>query len=245
MSLFFELTVVKGASIGMQGDRDMLPVCVVQCGKETQKTKPVMMDGVGAVWLHSFSFGWDSPLTAEDVCEVKVMDTKHARALGSVVLNLKDFVGKDKKTLPYRLTNNENHGKLWLDTHLSSNPAGVRLQGTLSKLGGFLGGSANWKERWFVLHDSRLEYFKDQQTYRSNGEPKGVIVLDSFYCAPTDNADKFEFQVHAYPRSMILKAGDDAEMQKWIKGMNNHLQTFNQVLDGNDKDDLEEAEDSK
>ena len=35
--------------------------------------------------------------------------------------------------------------------------------GLLGKLGGFMGGSSNWKQRWFVLYDSSLKYFKDRE----------------------------------------------------------------------------------
>ena len=89
-------------------------------------------------------------------------------------------------------------------------------QGILGKLGGGAGGHKNWKNRYFVLTD-HLAYYTDQATFAKDPtKTLGVISLNCFFCSKMDGAESNDFQVNAYPKSLVLRAANADERQAWI-----------------------------
>lgn len=61
-------------------------------------------------------------------------------------------------------------------------------------------------------------YMKDPKT------PLGRIVLNSYFCAKTEDSSNYEFTVNAYPKSLVLRAHSKADMEEWIGAMMSPLQ---------------------
>lgn len=88
--------------------------------------------------------------------------------------------------------------------------------GVLKKLGGAKGGHKNWKDRFFVLAD-HVAYYDNQAAYEKNPDkPKGVVALNSYFVAKTEDSKNFEFTVHSYPKSLTCRASTAEELQEWI-----------------------------
>jgi hypothetical protein len=95
--------------------------------------------------------------------------------------------------------------------------APVRKQGVVEKLGGQQGGHKTWKARYFVLSD-HLAYFNKQSDYASGATPN-LIRLNAYFVSATETFRKkgdskprggyFEFQVHAYPKSMTCRTKEE------------------------------------
>jgi len=102
-------------------------------------------------------------------------------------------------------------------------------QGVLGKLGGGAGGHKNWKDRYFVLSD-HLYYFASKEAYSKEPKaPLGRIVLNSYFCAKTEDSSNYEFTVNAYPKSLNLRAHSSSEMEEWIQAMMSPLQDLAKV----------------
>lgn len=91
----------------------------------------------------------------------------------------------------------------------------VRKMGVLTKLGGGEGGRKSWKDRFFVLTD-HLAYYKNEEAYLQGKDPLNTILLNSYYVARNDESKKFEFTVHAYPKSLTCQAASEEDLQSWL-----------------------------
>ncbi len=92
-------------------------------------------------------------------------------------------------------------------------------QGILGKLGGGAGGHKNWKNRYFVLTD-HLAYYTDQATFAKDPtKTLGVISLNCYFCSKVEGAESNDFQVNAYPKSLVLRAANDEERDAWIEAI--------------------------
>eukprot|EP00941_MAST-03F_sp_MAST-3F-sp1_P001366 g1366.t1 len=234
--LYLELKIIKADYLQEAGDRSAaleFPYCVVECGTQRTQTRAVQ-NAATPRWDEVFFFGGKgASLTNRDNCKITVIETQDNQKLGVATLNIGDLVGRDRQVRTLALEGHKR-GRLQVETYVSNNPKAVRMQGQLRKEGGSLGGRTNWKTRWFVLYDDRYDYYENENAFLSGKAPKGTIMLDCFYCSPTENAVEFEFEVMAYPRRMTLKAASKREMDEWIDAMNNHIQKFNTML--GDKD---------
>eukprot|EP00940_MAST-03C_sp_MAST-3C-sp2_P001563 g1563.t1 len=96
----------------------------------------------------------------------------------------------------------------------------IIFEGELMKQGGSLGGRANWSTRWFVLLPDKLAYYESKAVFEMGGKPKGVILLNSYFCSPGVFKSDFEFDIHAVPKSLKCRARSENEMNLWIKTLN-------------------------
>jgi hypothetical protein len=242
-ALYLEIRVIKADYLQAAGDdpatREMFPYCLLECGKEKQRTH-VVQDAVAPRFDQQFYFGKGGALSSRDNCRITVVETLKNTTLGVCELNLGDLEGAKRQIKTLNLEGG-GRGRLQVEVLVSHNPKGVRMQGTLRKEGGSLGGRTNWKTRWFVLYDDRYDYYESQKAFLSGAKPKGTIMLDAFYCAPTENEEDCEFEVMAYPRRMTLAAASKASMMEWIDKMNNHIQDFNGMLGVDDAIELEDV----
>ena len=76
-----------------------------------------------------------------------------------------------------------------------------------------------WKNRYFVIKDNFLHYFKQD----SDVKPDGVIPLESCSVAPHQRGDKVDkdncFELVACNRSYLLCAKDPKDMEEWISDL--------------------------
>ena len=62
-----------------------------------------------------------------------------------------------------------------------------------------------------------MAYYTDQATFAKDPtKTLGVISLNCYFCSKVDGADSNDFQVNAYPKSLILRAANKDERQAWI-----------------------------
>lgn len=103
-------------------------------------------------------------------------------------------------------------------------PAPVRKQGNVEKLGGQQGGHKTWKVRYFVLSD-HLAYYNKQSDYASGATPN-LIRLNAFFVSAVETFRKkgeakpksgyFEFVVHAYPKSMTCRTKEEVRWSRQL-----------------------------
>jgi hypothetical protein len=62
-----------------------------------------------------------------------------------------------------------------------------------------------------------LAYYTDQASYaKEPTKPLGVISLNAYYCSPVEGSASFEFQLNAYPKSLVCRASSVAERDDWV-----------------------------
>ena len=62
-----------------------------------------------------------------------------------------------------------------------------------------------------------LYYYEDKAAYDSKQDPLGRVVLNAFFCSKSEtDASEFEFVVHAYPKSLALRATSAADLDDWV-----------------------------
>jgi len=70
-----------------------------------------------------------------------------------------------------------------------------------------------------VLTD-HLAYYTDQATFAKDPtKTLGVISLNCYFCSKVEGADSNDFQVNAYPKSLVLRAANDEERDAWIEAI--------------------------
>jgi len=83
---------------------------------------------------------------------------------------------------------------------------------------------AGWQERYFVLKNRKLKYFKSNKPEDMH-VPKGVINFDQFSCAISDMKDKlFSIKISGVEnREFELKAKTDEICQAWVSELIRHF----------------------
>eukprot|EP00824_Muranothrix_gubernata_P003037 TRINITY_DN1375_c0_g1_i3.p1 TRINITY_DN1375_c0_g1~~TRINITY_DN1375_c0_g1_i3.p1 ORF type:complete len:601 (+),score=125.03 TRINITY_DN1375_c0_g1_i3:100-1902(+) len=86
-------------------------------------------------------------------------------------------------------------------------------QGYLTKQGGSW---KTWKQRWFVLKDRLLVYYKTPQ----DTEPTGVIPVKGCVVGETPDAKKSHcFRIQSPSRDFYITASSKADMEDWISAI--------------------------
>ena len=94
---------------------------------------------------------------------------------------------------------------------LASTSATKKTKGTKKK----------WDRRFFVLEDD-LKYWKDEDSYMNQDDPKGTLRLDCFFAAPAEEPNpKHQFSIFALGKSLICRADSREDMEDWIDVINN------------------------
>eukprot|EP00939_MAST-03C_sp_MAST-3C-sp1_P000429 g429.t1 len=169
-------------------------------------------------------------ITKTSVCQIKVRDAQNGKELGNATIHLSDLKCDDRPEmvdlsvpLSAMVTNPDTTAKptLFLSYRMTvGQHPDVVFEGELEKQGGGLGGRANWSTRWFVLLPNKLAYYESKAVFEMGGKPKGVILLNSYYCSSGSYKQDFEFDIHAVPKSLKCRAKSAAEMNMWIKTLN-------------------------
>jgi hypothetical protein len=106
------------------------------------------------------------------------------------------------------------------------------LMGWLWKCGGVV---HSWKQRYFVLTQSNLCYYKKMKDYPSK-KPQGVIPLDVFYTRvlPQEEANQIgrrhAFDVIVPFRTFQLNALNDPDMKMWVRALQNRRRISTHVV---------------
>ena len=87
----------------------------------------------------------------------------------------------------------------------------ITKEGQLFKQGGSI---KTWKQRWFVLREHQLYYYKSA----ADKEPLGLIPLANSKITPTD---KTSFEVLTGKRNFFLRGNTKAEADSWIEALSN------------------------
>lgn len=166
-------------------------------------------------------------------CTIMVRDQKTAKVLGQCLIDLRTLkvteCSSDMIDLMPKLGSESLGPCLRLTYRLTkSKQPGVILEGELEKQGGALGGRANWTTRWFVLLPDKLEYYENKDVFHQKGSPKGVILLNSYYC--TESKLENEFEIHAVPKPLKCRAKNRSQLDLWIRTLNMPTKSVMELL---------------
>lgn len=108
-----------------------------------------------------------------------------------------------------------------------------KKSGYLTKQGGGEGGRKNWKKRWFVLSEDRLEYFKSESEL---DRPLGVIMLSDYIALHDDEESKkpYCFLLETIPRIYRISANTKKDMDAWM----NSLRKLGEIARSDSKNNL-------
>eukprot|EP00697_Spironema_sp_BW2_P016879 gnl/Spiro4/8381_TR4403_c0_g1_i1.p1 gnl/Spiro4/8381_TR4403_c0_g1~~gnl/Spiro4/8381_TR4403_c0_g1_i1.p1 ORF type:complete len:176 (+),score=20.53 gnl/Spiro4/8381_TR4403_c0_g1_i1:72-599(+) len=81
-----------------------------------------------------------------------------------------------------------------------------------------------WQTRYFMLKGTTIFYYKDQDAYSQQKQPKGIINLEpNCIQRPTEKDKKRFFNVVSGRRTYHLRAASEAEAAEWIDSVNRSL----------------------
>jgi hypothetical protein len=83
----------------------------------------------------------------------------------------------------------------------------------------------NWTRRFFVMTETRIEYFSDAE----KSDKKGYFDLDSTTTAFIEDDKKNQFEVkNNVSGSMLMMTASSAEMHEWITAIKNTIRTHHE-----------------
>jgi len=95
-----------------------------------------------------------------------------------------------------------------------------KKEGLLEKKGAF---RHNWLQRWFVLEDGKLNYYKN----RNDPQPKGAIGLVNVTIFPHVEKNGQElsnyFNIRTASRDYLIRATTQQDKETWVKALKSHL----------------------
>eukprot|EP00735_Rhodelphis_limneticus_P014986 TRINITY_DN9112_c0_g1::TRINITY_DN9112_c0_g1_i1::g.18218::m.18218 TRINITY_DN9112_c0_g1::TRINITY_DN9112_c0_g1_i1::g.18218 ORF type:complete len:180 (+),score=11.67,sp/Q9ST43/PH1_ARATH/41.23/3e-26,PH/PF00169.24/4.8e-23,PH_11/PF15413.1/5.1e-08,PH_3/PF14593.1/1.3e-08,PH_9/PF15410.1/0.00014,PH_8/PF15409.1/0.0023,PH_6/PF15406.1/0.015,PH_6/PF15406.1/1.9e+03 TRINITY_DN9112_c0_g1_i1:30-542(+) len=99
-------------------------------------------------------------------------------------------------------------------------------EGWLTKQGGII---RNWKERWFILTDSQLVYFKDKDAI----QPQALINLKQ--CTSIKGAEEllqkdYSFQLQTPDRTYFFLASSEQDKTEWINAIGRAIIGLSSVM---------------
>eukprot|EP00736_Rhodelphis_marinus_P000260 Rmarinus@m.22836 len=107
-----------------------------------------------------------------------------------------------------------------------SPPGKIVKSGWLTKQGGIV---RNWKERWFVLTDTHLHYYKDKEA----SAPQASISLKQ--CTSIKGAEEvlqkeYSFQLQTPDRTFYFVASQESEKTDWINAIGRAIIGLSSVM---------------
>jgi hypothetical protein len=147
-----------------------------------------------------------------------------------------EMVGTKRQTTNKNTNRNKpGNARNATGTDVGKNNEAVAVQGWLLKKGQGSGimGRRNWKRRYFVLQGNRLKYYakkkQDDTTTKNLGHDlKGGITITTTSILPIRKVDGAKYdamfdiiQRKPVQRVLHLRAINETELNKWVKGVSN------------------------
>jgi hypothetical protein len=231
-SIYLKIQVVRAENLCEEEDTCQ-PMCEVRVGDEEVFKTCAVQDSVDPVWKETYIFGNSRKLSKTSVLSMKVTDAQNGKELGICKIPLSELKCDDRPDMipiSQKLSSASgfDNPKLgvpkihFMCRMTQGQHPDIVFEGELEKLGGGLGGRANWSTRWFVLLPDKLCYYESRSTFTMGAKPKGVILLNSYFCSKEHSqfALDNEFEIHAVPKSLKCRAKTEEEMNLWIKTLN-------------------------
>ena len=183
--------------------------------------------------MNNTQTGNSRKLTKASVLSMKITDAQNGKELGVCKIHLNDLKCDDRPDMipmSQRLSTASGFDNPKVGTPMihfmcrmtQGQHPDIVFEGELEKLGGGLGGRSNWSRRWFVLLPDKLAYYEDRAAFQRGAKPKGVILLNSYFCSKEHSkfVNDNEFEIHAVPKSLKCRAETEETMNLWIKTLN-------------------------
>ena len=97
----------------------------------------------------------------------------------------------------------------------------TRVEGWMAKKGHLI---RNWRNRWFVLEDSVMQYYARPGDKKSKGTV--TLTADTRVEAKPDYHRPCVFTVTTPKKSFLFQAADDDELDEWLHALEMHIRVL-------------------